>query len=69
MSHFPSPSSKERKTYRVLISEDLPHVEDAARDVRDGFAAKSDARGAVVPGAADVKLDVFAVRLIFEADG
>lgn len=37
--------------------------------MRDGFATKSDARGAVVPGAADVELDVFPVGFVFEGDG
>ena len=68
MSRFPHHPPKEG-TYSVLVGEDLPHVEDAARDVRNGFTAKGDARGAVVPGAADVKLDLFAVRLVFEGDG
>lgn len=57
------------RTYGVFISEYLPHVEDAARDVRDGFPTKRHARGAVVPGAADVELDVFAVGFVFEGDG
>lgn len=37
--------------------------------MRDGFAAKGDASGAVVPGAAHVELDVFAVGFVFEGDG
>lgn len=37
--------------------------------MRDGFAAKGDAGGAVVPGAAHVELDVFAVGFVFEGDG
>lgn len=58
-----------KKAYGVFVGEDLPHVEDAARDVRDGFAAEGDARGAVVPGPADVELDVSAVGLVLEGDG
>lgn len=57
------------RTHGIFISKDLPHVENATRDVRHGLTTKSDARGAVVPGAADVKLDVFAVGLVFEGDG
>ena len=64
-------SSKEwrRRTHSILVSQDLSHVEDAPRDVRDGLATKGDAGGAVVPGAADVELDVFAVGFVFEGDG
>lgn len=58
-----------KEAYGVFVGEDLPHVEDAARDVRDGFAAEGDARGAVVPGPADVELDVSAVGLVLEGDG
>ncbi len=36
--------------------------------MRDRLAAKSDAGGAVVPGTADVELDVFAVGFVFEGD-
>lgn len=56
-------------TYGILISQYLPHIEDAARDVRDGLAAKGDAGGAVVPRAADVELDVLAVGGVLEGDG
>lgn len=59
----------EKEAHRVFVGENLPHVEDAARDVRDGFAAEGDARGAVVPGPADVELDVSAVGLVLEGDG
>ena len=65
----PDQYARKRTTYSILIREDLPHVEDAARDVRDRLAAKSDARGAVVPGAPDVELDVLAVGFVFEGDG
>ena len=68
LPHQTSPAGKEL-TVRIFISKDLSHVEDAARDVRDGFAAKGDAGGAVVPGAADVELDFSAVGLVLEGEG
>lgn len=37
--------------------------------MRDGLAAKGDARGAIVPRPADVELDIPAVGLVFEGDG
>lgn len=62
---------KKTKTHRIFIREDFPQVEEAAGDVRDGLlvGAKRDARGAVVPGAADGELDVFAVRGVFKSEG
>ena len=37
--------------------------------MRDGLAAKGDARGAIVPRPADIELDIPAIGLVLEGDG
>ena len=60
---------RRKRAYSIFVRKDLSHIENAVRDVRHGLATKSYARGAVVPGTADVEFDIFAVGLIFEGDG
>lgn len=68
MSHSPLQRAS-KITYGVFIGQDLSHVEDAARDVRNGLATKGDTCRAIVPRPADVKLDIPAIGLVFEGDG